>query len=120
MKTYVCTGNSELVTIQDNDVNTISTLEYTGTNIDWAWVIEEDGTLIFNDESYPVKKGDIVLLLYASYKRGNEPRKNREIAILSNGKLYEVWLKNKQYEEEMRKNSLKCCDDCESCGESIG
>ena len=118
MKTYICTGHSALLTMQDNDVNTISTLAYTGTNIDWSWVIEEDGNLIFEGESYPVKKGDIVLLLYANYKEEKESRKNREIAILSNSKLYEVWLKNKQYEEDMRKTYAKGCDDCELCGES--
>lgn len=119
MKNYICTGNSTLLTMQDNDVNTISALAYTGTNIDWSWVIEEDGNLIFEGKSYPVKKGDIVLLLYANYKEEKKSRKNREIAILSNDKLYEVWLKNKQYEEDMRKTCVKC-DACGSCEESIG
>lgn len=119
MKNYICTGHSALLTMQDNDVNTISTLAYTGTNIDWSWVIEEDGNLIFEGESYPVKKGDIVLLLYANYKEGKESRKNREIAILSNDKLYEVWLKNKQYEDELMSKRAKHCDECGPCVESI-
>lgn len=71
MNTYIYAGNSALLVVKDNDLNSVSSVRNHYLNIDWAWVIEEDGVLKFNGKEYDVKAGDIVLVLYASYKVKN-------------------------------------------------
>lgn len=41
MKTYIYTGNSSLVSMEGNDVSTISIINNHYLDIDWAWIIEE-------------------------------------------------------------------------------
>lgn len=84
MNTYIYAGNSSLLAIKDNDINSVSSIRNHYLNIDWAWVIEEDGVLKFNGKEYDVKAGDIVLVLYASYKRSDD---DREIAIIKSEEL---------------------------------
>ena len=74
MNTYIYAGNSALLVVKDNDLNSVSSVRNHYLNIDWAWVIEEDGVLKFNGKEYDVKAGDIVLVLYASYNRGDDDR----------------------------------------------
>ena len=45
MNTYIYAGNSSLLAIKDNDLNSVSSIRNHYLNIDWAWVIEEDGVL---------------------------------------------------------------------------
>lgn len=47
MNTYIYAGNSSLLAIKDNDLNSVSSIRNHYLNIDWAWVIEEDGVLKF-------------------------------------------------------------------------
>ena len=49
MNTYIYAGNSSLLAIKDNDLNSVSSIRNHYLNIDWAWVIEEDGILKFKD-----------------------------------------------------------------------
>lgn len=106
MNTYIYAGNSSLLTIKDNDLNSVSSIRNHYLNIDWAWVIEEDGVLKFNGKEYNVKAGDIVLVLYASYNRGND---DRDIAIIKSEELYNNFKRNLEYEKN-RHN--ECCDEC--------
>lgn len=62
MNTYIYAGNSSLLVVKDNDLNSVSSIRNHYLNIDWAWVIEEDGILKFNGKEYDVKAGDIVLV----------------------------------------------------------
>lgn len=48
MNTYIYAGNSALLVVKDNDLNSVSSVRNHYLNIDWAWVIEEDGILKFN------------------------------------------------------------------------
>lgn len=50
--------------------------------------------------------GDIVLVLYASYKRSDD---DREIAIIKSEELYNNFKRNLEYEKN-RHN--ECCDKC--------
>lgn len=47
MNTYIYAGNSSLLVVKDNDLNSVSSIRNHYLNIDWAWVIEEDGILKF-------------------------------------------------------------------------
>ena len=106
MNTYIYTGGSSLLTMKDNDIKNFDTISNHYLNIDWAWVIEEDGVLKFNGKEYDVKAGDIVLVLYASYKRSDD---DREIAIIKSEELYNNFKRNLEYEKN-RHN--ECCDEC--------
>lgn len=68
MNTYIYTGGSSLLTMKDNDIKNFDTISNHYLNIDWAWVIEEDGTFVANDKEYDVKAGDVILVLYAGYR----------------------------------------------------
>jgi hypothetical protein len=76
MNTYIYAGNSALLVVKDNDIN------------------------------YDVKAGDIVLVLYTSYKRSDD---DREIAIIKSEELYNNFKRNLEYEKN-RHN--ECCDKC--------
>ena len=106
MKTYIYTGDSSLVSMEGNDVSTIKLNSNNYLDIDWTWVIEEAGTLHYDNETYEVKEGDIVIALYARYKEDN---KNRSIAIVNCPTLYENYLKNKEY-RKIRDCESVCCD----------
>lgn len=106
MNTYVYAGNSVLLVVKDNDLNSVSSVRNHYLNIDWAWAIEEDGVLKFNGKKYDVKAGDIVLVLYASYNRRDD---DRDIAIIKSEKLYNSFKRNPEYEKN-RHN--ECCDVC--------
>lgn len=106
MNTYIYAGNSALLVVKDNDLNSVSSVHNHYLNIDWAWVIEEDGILKFKDKEYDVKAGDVVLVLYASYNRNGD---DRDIAIIKSEELYNNFKRNLEYKKN-RHN--ECCDKC--------
>lgn len=106
MNTYIYAGNSALLVVKDNDLNSVSPVRNHYLNIDCAWVIEEDGVLKFNGKEYDVKAGDIVLVLYAYYNRGDD---DRDVAIIKSEELYNNFKRNLEYEKN-RHN--ECCDKC--------
>lgn len=112
MNTYIYAGNSSLLVVKDNDLNSVSSIRNRYLNIDWAWVIEEDGIFKFNGKEYDVKAGDIVLVLYAPYKRSDDDRDIviiRDIAIIKSEELYNNFKQNLEYEKN-RHNER--CDKC--------
>ncbi len=68
MNTYIYIGGGSLLTMKDNDIKNFDTISNHYLNIDWAWVIEEDGTFVANEKEYDVKAGDVILVLYAGYR----------------------------------------------------
>ena len=106
MNTYVYAGNSSLLVVKDNDLNSISSIHNHYLNIDWAWVIEEDGVFKFNGKEYEVKTGDVILVLYAPYNRSDD---NRDIAIIKSEELYNNFKQNLEYDKN-RHN--ECCNKC--------
>ena len=103
MNTYIYAGNSSLLVVKDNDLNSVSSIRNHYLNIDWAWVI---GSHKFNGKEYEVKTGDVVLVLYASYNRSDD---DRDIAIIKSEELYNNFKRNLEYEKN-RHN--ECCDKC--------
>lgn len=106
MNTYIYAGNSSLLAIKDNDLNSVSSIRNHYLNIDWAWAIEEDGIFKFKGKEYEVKTGDVVLVLYASYNRIGD---DRDIAIIKSEELYNNLKRNLEYEKN-RHN--ECCEAC--------
>lgn len=114
MNTYIYTSSGSLLKMKDNDIKNFDTIGNHYLNIDWAWVIEEDGTFVANDKEYDVKAGDVILVLYAGYREKEVPvkdrRKVRDIVIIRNEDLYNNFKLNKKYEESQ--NSGNCIKDC--------
>lgn len=123
MNTYIYTGGSSLLTMKDNDIKNFDTISNHYLNIDWAQVIEEDGTFVANEKEYDVKAGDVILVLYAGYREKEVPvkdrRKVRDIVIIRNEDLYNNFKLNKKYKESQNSgNCIKsCCPEapCSEC-----
>lgn len=70
-------------------------------DIDYVWVIDEDGILVRSDKEYKVEKGDVVILMY---RIGNE--KEGDLIIINNNDLNNYFERKKKFLEE------KVCSDC--------
>ena len=78
-------------------------------DIDYVWIIDEDGILIRSGKEYKVEKGDVVLLMY---RIGNE--KEGDLIIINNNDLNNYFERKKKFLEEMEKQKCteKVCSDC--------
>lgn len=78
-------------------------------DIDYVWIIDEDGILIRSGKEYKVEKGDAVLLMY---RIGNE--KEGDLIIINNNDLNNYVERKKKFLEEMEKQKCteKVCSDC--------
>lgn len=78
-------------------------------DIDYMWIIDEDGILIRSGKEYKVEKGDVVLLMY---RIGNE--KEGDLIIINNNDLNNYFERKKKFLEEMEKQKCteKVCSDC--------
>ena len=72
-------------------------------DIDYMWIIDEDGILIRSGKEYKVEKGDVVLLMY---RIGNE--KERDLIIINNNDLNNYFERKKKFLEEME--NAKCTE----------
>ena len=113
---YRITGRN-IVKISINNENkfNISTIDNSSSNIDWLWIIDEDGKIEHNNKTYEVKNGNIVIKLFNSV--------SEDLIIINSPEWIDVILKERRkYEERMKQRELckpcnGCCDDCDSCGE---
>lgn len=120
MNTYIYTGGGSLLTMKDNDIKNFDTISNHYLNIDWSWVIEEDGTFVANEKEYDVKAGDVILVLYAGYREKEVPvedrrkdrRKVRDFVIIRNEDFYNNYKLNKEYEQNRNMKDCNCCEAC--------
>lgn len=79
-------------------------------DMNYMWVIDEDGILIRSDKEYKVEKGDVVILMY---RIGNE--KEGDLIIINNNDLNNYFERKKKFLEEMEnaKRTEKVCSDCD-------
>lgn len=111
MKKYII-SDGRMFSINDNDFSTLQ-VNRSDYIVDYNWIIKEDGEVYYEGNTYSVVAGDIVLLLYARYKKDNI---GRELVIVHNDKFLEVLTKNEEYDNEQRKKHSCCdCENCESC-----
>lgn len=87
-------------------------LEYIDTvyDINYVWIIDEDGILIRSGKEYKVEKGNVVMLMY---RIGNE--KEGDLIIINNSDLNNYFERKKKFIEEMEnaKRTEKVCSDCD-------
>ena len=113
---YRITGrNIVKVTVDNENKLNVNTIDNSPSRIDWLWVIEEDGTIEYNNKTYEVKSGDIVIKFYNST--------SENLTIINSPEWFDIIIKEtKEYEERMTRRELckpcnDCCDDCGTCGE---
>ena len=82
----------------------------TAYDIDYMWVIDEDGILIRSDKEYKVEKGNVVMLMY---RIGDE--KEGDLIIINNSDLNNYFERKKKFIEEMeeQKCTEKVCSGCD-------
>lgn len=109
-------GNSDLVQL-NTETLAVDLVNNGYYNRDWQWIIEQDGEFTYNDKTYPVKEGDIVIMLYSDVEFNGE---DRTIVVLpaqawrEHSKAYDAW------REARREHQCKDCGDCpEPCTNTI-
>ena len=105
----------------DTEKDTVNTVNYIRSNIDWVYRIPEDGFIIKPDGSkIKVNANDIVLKMYAPSKRYSDPK---EYIIVKDKEIVDYYFRyfeNVKKSEEKEENSCKCscelCENCDPCG----
>lgn len=72
-------------------------------DINYMWIIDEDGILIRSGKEYKVEKGDVVLLMY---RIGNE--KEGDLIVINNNDLNNYFERKRKFLEEIEKQ--KCTE----------
>lgn len=107
MNKYVLDKRKEIIKLNTDTLD----LEYIDTlyDIDYVWIVDEDGILIRSGKEYKVEKGNVVMLMY---RIGNE--KEGDLIIINNSDLNNYFERKKKFLEEMEKQKCteKVCSDC--------
>lgn len=107
MNKYVLDKRRSIIKLNTDTLD----VEYIDTvyDIDYMWIIDEDGILIRSDKEYKVEKGNIVLLMY---RIGDE---EGDLIIINNNDLNNHFERKKKFFEEMKnaKCTEKVCSDCD-------
>lgn len=79
-------------------------------NVDYMWLIEEDGVIAAFDKEYEVKAGNVVMLMC---RIGDE--EHGDIIVIDNKDLTNHYERRKKYYEEqkVREKAKDCCCDCD-------
>ena len=107
MNKYVLDKRKAIIKLNTDTLD----LEYIDTvyDIDYVWIVDEDGILIRSGKEYKVEKGNVVMLMY---RIGNE--KEGDLIIINNSDLNNHFERKKKFIEEMEKQKCteKVCSDC--------
>ena len=93
----------------DKENDEIKMLDSFGTNIDYMWIADEEGTL--ND--IHVNAGDIIIRMYGN----NGDISNRDILVIKDEQLKNYYKTLKENIDKEREKYEKCCD-CNCCSDS--
>lgn len=100
-------ANRYLVKVNTEKLDKVDMVDYHRNNIDWLWIVDEDGEL----DGKPVSKGDIVISFYGMPGVND----SRETVIIKDEILKDYYRRfdeaQAKYEAE---NSIECgcCDKC--------
>lgn len=108
MNKYVLDKRKAIIKLNTDTLD----LEYIDTvyDINYVWIVDEDGILIRSGKEYKVEKGNVVMLMY---RIGNE--KEGDLIIINNSDLNNYFERKKKFIEEMKnaKRTEKVCSDCD-------
>ena len=90
---------------EDNQINLYSA-EY--GNIDYVYIVKEEGELDYYGQKFDLSPGDIVLRLYSRDADYNK----REIVVIP-AQYAKVWVENMQMKKATEEKSSGICATCE-------
>ncbi len=90
---------------EDNQINLYSA-EY--GNIDYVYIVKEEGELDYYGQKFDLSPGDAVLRLYSRDTDYNK----REIVVIP-AQYAKVWVENMQMKKESEEKSSGTCAPCE-------
>lgn len=90
---------------EDNQINLYSS-EY--GNIDYVYIVKEEGELDYYGQKFDLSPGDVVLRLYSRDTDYNK----REIVVIP-AQYAKVWVENMQMKKESEEKSSGVCATCE-------
>lgn len=90
---------------EDNQINLYSA-EY--GNIDYVYIVKEEGELDYYGQKFDLSPGDIVLRLYSRDTDYNK----REIVVIP-AQYAKVWVENMQMKKKSKEKSSDICTTCE-------
>ena len=90
---------------EDNQINLYSS-EY--GNIDYVYIVKEEGELDYYGQKFDLSPGDVVLRLYSRDTDYNK----REIVVIP-AQYAKVWVENMQMKKESEEKSSGVCAPCE-------
>ena len=90
---------------EDNQINLYGA-EY--GNIDYLYIVKEEGELDYYGQKFDLSTGDVVLRLYSRDTDYNK----REIVVIP-AQYAKVWVENMQMKEESERKSSDVCVKCE-------
>ena len=108
MKKYV-TSNRDLI-VFDTDTMDVDTVAPCRTAIDWIYIAPHDGVL---NDGTPVKKGQVVMLMYG-FDRAELPKLPRKTIVIQD----EVFAEHVRKFNELDKVERNCYEGdamCETC-----
>ena len=90
---------------EDNQINLYSA-EY--GNIDYVYIVKEEGELDYYGQKFDLSPGDVVLRLYSRDTDYNK----REIVVIP-AQYAKVWVENMQMKKAQEEKSSGVCATCE-------
>lgn len=105
MKKYI-TANRDLI-VFDTDTMDVDTVENCRTAIDWMYIAPDDGVL---NDGTPVKKGQVVMLMYG-FDRTGLPKLPRKTIVIQD----EVFAEHVRKFNELNKAERGRYDDNAPC-----
>ena len=90
---------------EDNQINLYSA-EY--GNIDYVYIVKEEGELDYYGQKFDLSPGDIVLRLYSRDADYNK----REIVVIP-AQYAKVWVENMQMKKKSEEQTSGICANCE-------
>lgn len=101
-------ANRYLVKLNTENLDKVDMVDYHRNNIDWLWIVDEDGEL----DGKPVSKGDIVISFFGMPGVDN----SRETVIVKDEILKDYYRRfdeaQAKYEAKQNPEPCECCDKC--------
>lgn len=114
MRNYIIKPGVRGVFSMDAELNDFDVIDPIASHIDWVYTIPEDGEVqLKNGAKKQVKKGDVVVVFYAS------PYTKNQFVVVDS----EEWRENIKLEDEYKEaqkqsdNESQCCDCVDCCCE---
>ena len=101
-------ANRYLAKVNTEKLDKVDMVDYHRNNIDWLWIVDEDGEL----DGKPVSKGDIVISFFGMPGVDN----SRETVIVKDEILKDYYRRFDEAQAKYEaKNGIECDDCCTNC-----